>query len=199
MHSPTWILGFGAFFLSKAKQSSKNHCNISLPCGPAGQCDQGQWELHSLQAAFDFLPSVENAEAGFAQLASFILGRDGIAFGAPGTQISWPFLWSLCGAFEIMLKVSDSSVGILWCRQTWNRIIWLCETAKWCLVIFETVETLENSNPPCKWPPLECLTENVALECYFIKSHGCTATSPWNSHPWKCPGNAKLGTKLGHV
>lgn len=72
------------------------HCNISemfsfvvlLASKGAAQCDQGQLEPHSLQVAFDFLSSIGNVEAGFAQLASFILGRAGIALGAPGTRIS---------------------------------------------------------------------------------------------------------------
>lgn len=141
------VWGFFSLQSKAILQEPLQHLRSDFPCGPAAQCDQGQLELHSLQAAFDFLPSIENAEAGFAQLASFILGRAGIALGAPETQISWPFSWSLCDAFEIMLGVSDSSVGILWCRETWNRIIWLCETAKLCLVIFGALETLEYSDP----------------------------------------------------
>lgn len=41
--------------------------------------------------------------------------------------------------------------------------------------------TLENSGPLetlWKHPVLQCLTENVALECYFLKSHDCTVTNP---------------------
>jgi len=34
------------------------------------------------------LPSIENVEAGLAQLAAFAFGRAGIALYAPGAQIS---------------------------------------------------------------------------------------------------------------
>lgn len=54
----------------------------------SAQCDQGQLEPHCLQAAFDFLSSIENVEVGFAQLPSFIFGRAGFALDAPGSQSS---------------------------------------------------------------------------------------------------------------
>lgn len=87
---------WGFFFPLKQNDSSRNHCSISEVFSPvvllaskgAAQCDQRLLELHSLQAALIFLSSIENIEAGFAQLASFIFGRAGVALGAPGTQIS---------------------------------------------------------------------------------------------------------------
>lgn len=147
----------GVFFPSKAKWFFKKplqHLRGVFSCGPAGfkgSCTVWPKAVRASQFAgcFDFLSSIENIEAGFAQLASLIFGRAGVALDAPGTQISWPFAWSLCDAFEIMLEVSDISVGILWCRQAWNRITNLCwcETAKWCSVTLGTTETPENSDP----------------------------------------------------
>lgn len=152
--------------------------------------------------------SIENVEAGLAQIDSFMFGRWGIAVYAPSTQLSWLFAWSIRDALNSLVSgicLADS-MGILWCTLAWNNHKFM--------LVWDGQMVLGNfwnpRNTGKQWYPgntfLNIIFFSAFLKMlhlntnYFLKTHDCTITNPWNSHPWNCPsGNAKLGTKLDHI